>query len=256
MSQKKESDTLKQRKFAQQEFLKLKKMQSGEIAAEPKPSELAAPLTLSEKIKNTWFHDKFAIIVIGILTIAIALLVAQCATKTKYDATIVVFTHTLTGDPNCDKMGEYLKTYCEDINNDGEVNVNVVNCSINGEQNSDFNFQRRTAMQALIANDKSALLFITDVDSYEYLMGLSEDIEFFVGEPVKFADDFYDFCIDENGFYETPKGLQISCRTIDGTTLENEKNVEIHFNQANRVISKLQREIGKRESLKIVENAQ
>ena len=57
MANKKESDTLRQRRFAQQEFLKLKKMQSGELDAGPKPSEVyAAPSTFSEKFKNIWIY--------------------------------------------------------------------------------------------------------------------------------------------------------------------------------------------------------
>ena len=57
MSQKKESDTLRQQRFAREEFLKLKKMQQGELKAEPKPSEIYnTPLTFSEKVKNFWYH--------------------------------------------------------------------------------------------------------------------------------------------------------------------------------------------------------
>lgn len=239
MSQKKESDTLRQRKFAQQEFLRLKKMQQGELDAGPKPSEMAVPLSFGEKLKNIWYHDKLAIIVVTALIVAIALLITQCATKTKYDATIIVFTHTITGDENCDKMGEYLRPYCEDINNDGKINIKVVNCSINSLVNDQYNYTNRSKMQSLLATDASALLFITDDDSYKYLMGLSENISFFEGEPIEFADDFYDFCVDENGFYETPENLQISCRTVKGAAIENDKNVESYYSQAQSILNGL-----------------
>ena len=239
MSQKKESDTLRQRKFAQQEFLRLKKMQQGELDAGPKPSEMAVPLSFGEKLKNIWYHDKLAIIVVTALIVAIALLITQCATKTKYDATIIVFTHTITGDENCDKMGEYLSPYCKDINNDGKINIKVVNCSINSLVNDQYNYTNRSKMQSLLATDASALLFITDDDSYKYLMGLSENISFFEGEPIEFADDFYDFCVDENGFYETPENLQISCRTVKGAAIENDKNVESYYSQAQSILNGL-----------------
>ncbi|MBQ8740298.1 MAG: hypothetical protein IJY79_01960 [Clostridia bacterium] len=242
MSQKKESDTLRQRKFAQQEFLRLKKMQQGELDAGPKPSEVAAPLTFGEKLKNIWYHDKFAIVVIGILIVAIALLVTQCATKTKYDATIVVFTYEITGDPNCVKMGEYLKPYCTDINNDGEININVVNCSINdNDGNNDYNYTNRSKMQSLLATDASALLFITDDDSYEYLMSLSDNISLFEGEPIEFEGDFYKYCVDENGFYETPDDLQISCRTISGTAIADDKNIDTYYAQAQAILNGLKK---------------
>lgn len=241
---KRKSDTLSQREFAQQEFLKLKKMQSGELDAGPKPSEMAAPLTFTDKLKNIWFHDKFAIIVIGMLVVAIALLITQCATKTKYDLTVVMFSHKVTGDPNCEKMGEYLKPYAQDINGDGEVNVNVINCSINELRDSEHSYKNRTSMSSIIANDESALLFITDKSSYKYLMGLSDNIVFFEGEPIEFEDDFYEFCIDESGFYETPDGLQISCRTVKGAAIENNKDVDLYYEQAQNVLNGLQDQYG------------
>lgn len=256
MAQKKESETLRQRRIAQQEFLRLKKMQKGELDAGPKPSEVATPLTFGEKLQNIWFHDKFAIIIIGLLIIAIALLVTQCATKTVYDANIVLFTHTMTGDPNCDKMGEYLKPYCKDINGDGEVNVNVINCSIDEGINTQYTYTNRSKMQSLLAAEASALLFITDDSSYKYLMGLSDDVALFEGEPFKFQADFYEYCIDESGFYETPEGLQISCRTIKDTAIEKDKNVEKHYDQAYGVISQLKREYGKQQAMQEVEQTQ
>ncbi len=246
MAQKKESDTLRQRRFAQQEFLKLKKMQQGELDAGPKPSEVAVPLTFGEKLKNIWYHDKLAIVIVGILVIAIALLVTQCATKTKYDATVVVFTYEITGDPNCNKMGEYLKPFCTDINNDGEININVVNCSINNnDENNNFNYTNRSKVQSLLATDASALLFITDDESYKYLMGLSDEITLFEGEPIKFEDAFYKYCVDESGFYETPDDLQISCRTTKGTAIENDKNIDAYYSQAQTILDGLKNSEGK-----------
>ena len=238
MAQKKESDTLRQRKFAQQEFLKLKKMQNGELDAGPKPSEIAQELTFGEKIKNHWYHDKFAIIIIAVIIVVVAtLLILQ--PKTKYDTTVVVFTHTLIGDSNCTKMGEYLEKYCGDLDGDGEINIRIINCSINALSNSEHSYLNRSKMQSLLAADPSALLFITDNDSYSYLMGLSEDIDVLEGDPIEFNEDFYDYCKDESGFYETPKDLQISCRTIKGTAIEKQKNVDTYYDRALSLLENL-----------------
>lgn len=236
MAKKKESDTLRQRKFAQQEFLKLKKMQSGELDAGPKPSEVAAPLTFGDKIKNIWYHDKLAIIVVAMLIIAMVLLMTQCATKTKYDATIVLFNYTFTGDTICDKMEEYLTPFCEDINGDGKVNVNVINCSLSGTENNEHNYSKRLSLQSIQASDSSALLYITDEYSYKEL---TEKINFFEGEPIKFNEDFYKYCVDEGGMFVTPKNLQISCRVIKGTSIENGKNIDLHYNHAQNILNKI-----------------
>ena len=247
MANKKESDTLRQRKFAQQEFLRLKKMQQGELDAGPKPSEVyATPLSFSEKLKNIWYHDKWAIVIIAAITVCIALLVAQCATKKKYDATIVVFTYSITGDVNCEKMGEYLKPFCKDIDGNGEINLNVVNCSIEESQgNTEHNYTARTKASTLIASEPSALLFITDAEAYEYLSGLSNDIDLFEGEPIKFQEDFYEFCEVADNLFTTPEGAQISCRTIEGTTIAKDKNIDTYYDQAKAILNGLKEKYSK-----------
>ncbi len=247
MANKKESDTLRQRKFAQQEFLKLKKMQQGELDADPKPSEIyAAPASFSEKIKNIWYHDKWAIVVILAITVCISFLVAQCATKKKYDATIVVFTYSITGDVNCDKMGEYLMPYCKDIDGNGEINLNVINCSIEQSQgNTEHSYTARTKASTIIAGEPSALLFITDDEAYEYLSGLSDEIDLFEGEPIKFEEDFYEFCEAADNLFTTPEGLQISCRTIEGTTIARDKNIDTYYSQAQTILDGLKEKYSK-----------
>ena len=96
-------------------------------------------------------------------------------------------------------------------------------------------------MQSLLATDASALLFITDDDSYEYLMSLSDNISLFEGEPIEFEGDFYKYCVDENGFYETPDDLQISCRTISGTAIADDKNIDTYYAQAQAILNGLKK---------------
>lgn len=236
MAKKRESDTLRQRKFAQQEFLKLKKMQNGELDAGPKPSEVAATLTFSEKIKNIWYHDKMAIIIIASLVVAISLLVVSCATKPKYDATIVLYNYTFTGDPICDRMEEYLAQFCEDFNGDGKVNVNVINYSLSGSENTEANYRNRLALQTVQAENQNVILYITDDLSFKEQ---NTKITFFEEEPIKLTDDFYSYCTDDSGFFTTPKGLQISCRVIKGTAIENKKDVDIYYQQAQTILKNL-----------------
>ena len=210
-------------------------MQNGELDAGPKPSEVAATLTFTEKLKNTWYHDKLGIIIVGVLAVIIAAFCVQCATKTNYDATVIVFTHTIAGDPICDKMAEYLEPYCKDVNGDEEINLNVINCSIEGENTSEYSSNSRIKMNSIIANNPKALLFITDESSYKELA----DFDFFEGKPIKFGDDFYEYCVDESGFYETPENLQISCRTLKGSTIENSKNVDLYYDCAQSILEGL-----------------
>ena len=242
MAKKKESDTLRQRRVAQQEFLRLKKMQNGEMDAGPKPSEIyEAPKTIGEKLKNIWYHDKLAIVIIGVIIAFIAFLCVQCSTKTEYDISVVVFTHRITGDVNCEKMGEYLKPYCKDINNDGEININVYNCTIEESQgNTDHSFTTRYNLNTVIFDDANALLFITDDSSYKDLNSITKDYPFLEGEPIEFQDDFYDFCKEADNLFTTPEGLQISCRTIDESAIiAGDENIDLYYEHAQSILKGL-----------------
>lgn len=236
------SDTLRQRKFAQQEFLRLKKMQSGELDAGPKPSEVySKPLTFTEKIKNIWYHDKFAIAIISIIIAMITFLFVQCATKTEYDVKVVVFTHRITGDVNCERMGEYLKPFCKDINNDGEINISVINCTIEKSQgNTEHSFTTQHNLNTIIMKDANALLYITDDSSYNQMLDRTDDYAFLEGEPIEFQDDFYDFCKEADNLYTTPSGLQISCRTIDESAIiADDENIDVYYDQAQTILNGL-----------------
>ena len=91
MANNKKNDIIEEQRRARAEFLRLKKMQSGELDAGPKPSEIyEAPKTFSEKLKNIWYHDKLAIAIIGVIIALIAFLCVQCATKTEYDISVVL----------------------------------------------------------------------------------------------------------------------------------------------------------------------
>lgn len=241
MSDKRESDTLEQQRKARQEFLKLKKMQNGEMGAGPKPSEVAInPKTASEKLKNIWFHDKWFIVATVIIALTIAFVAKQCANKVEFDATVVLYTYSPTGDSNCSLMADYFEPLCEDINDDGEVNINVVNCSFNQYQpNSQETRVAREKMQGIIATDPNALLFITDAKSYDYFFEISNEIVFFEGEPLTLGDDFYESCKTDD-IFDLPENMQISCRNISGAVIGKDKNIEKYYNQAQSILKALE----------------
>ena len=43
----------------------------------------------------------------------------------------------------------------------------------------------------------------------------------------------------KSGFYQTPDGLQISCRNIKGAAIEKDKKIDKYYNQAQGVLSGL-----------------
>lgn len=234
------NEILEEQKRARQEFLELKKMQSGEMKAPPKPSEVAiVPKTPKEKWDNFWFQYKWHVIAITAITVVLAVLITQCATRTKYDLEVVYFTYTATLDEQTEAIADYIKQYASDTNGDGEVNVQIINCSYSkGSGDSQYQYTMMTKLQALIAGDQNALLYITDNDSYKYLNGLSDDSDIFEDEPYKFGEDFY-AATEKDQFGRLPEGLQISCRRVSDTVLEGKKDVKEAYQSAKDVLKAL-----------------
>lgn len=237
MADKNKNDILEEQRKARQEFLELKKMQHGEMPAPPKPSETAVlPKTPKEKWNNFWYQYKWYVIAITAIVAILSVLTVQCATRTKYDLEVVYFTYTAVLDEQTSAVADYITQYAKDTNGDGEVNVQVINCSYSKTSvDTQYQYTMMSKLQAIIAGDQNALLFITDEDSYKYLNELSDDTDIFEGEPYIFGEAFY-AATENKKFGKLPEGLRISCRKVSDTVLENKKNVKTSYKNSKSVL--------------------
>ena len=242
MAKKKVNPIIAEQRRAREEFLKLKKMQSGEIPTEPKPSEIAVqPKTFGEKLKNIWYHDKYFIIGGLLACIIIVIMVAQCVKKVNPDLQIVVFTYTPISDESCENISKFAEKHCEDINGDGEVHVQVVNCSFNIDGNDvQYRYTMMQKMQGIMVADENALLFITDDESIKYFNGGDNALkDCFKDEAAPLSENFYKECkikSDDPLSYDLPEGLSISCRRLEGTLLEDADNVSQYLKNSEKIL--------------------
>ena len=237
MSEKETNEILEEQRRARQEFLELKKMQSGEMEAPPKPSEVAiVPKTPKEKWDNFWFQYKLYVVAIMAVTVVLAVLITQCATRTKYDMEVVYFTYTAALDEQTNAVAKYIAGYAEDVNGDGEINIQVVNCSFNGKSgDTQYRYTMMTKLQAMIAGDQNAMLFITDEDSYKYLADLSNGDGLFDGEPFMLGEEFYK-ATETDSYGKLPEGLRIACRRVSDTVLESKKGSADAYTNAEKTL--------------------
>lgn len=237
MSEKETNEILEEQRRARQEFLELKKMQSGEMKAPPKPSEVAiVPKTPKEKWDNFWFQYKWYVVAITAVTVVLAVLITQCATRTKYDMEVVYFTYTAALDEQTNAVAKYIAGYAEDVNGDGEINIQVVNCSFNGKSgDTQYRYTMMTKLQAMIAGDQNAMLFITDEDSYKYLADLSNGDGLFDGEPFMLGEEFYK-ATETDSYGKLPEGLRIACRRVSDTVLESKKGSADAYTNAEKTL--------------------
>ena len=236
-----DKNILEEQKKAREDFLKLKKMQQGEIAPEPKPSEVAVqPENFKEKMKNFWFYYRWHTIGIILSVMALIILFVQCAKREKFDFEVVYFTYEACMDVQLNGVEDYIEKYTDDVNGDGEVNVSVINCSFSETTDGNYKKAILSKVQAQIVGNKAAVMYVMDDKAHEYLNGVIEG-GMFEDKKATFKSDFYEATkTDEFGYL--PEGLGIYLRRTKGTNLENDKKVEEVFKACENTIDKIKNE--------------
>ena len=244
MAEKKNQDsgTISQQRKAREEFLELKRMQSGEVPAPPPPSaESITPKTFREKSQNFWFYNRF--IVIGIIFLAIVLTVGikQCASRKDYDLSVILYTSTQITDKQSEKMSEYFSKFCDDVNKDGEVLISVVNCSYTDGGNRQVAQASDTKLQAILVSEPEAMLFIVDAKTLERLNSSPATTPLFSDKGIMLGESFYNATKNELGS-KAPEGLRIIRRNILDTTMQNNKDAARCYKAAGKLLNKVSNE--------------
>ncbi len=234
------SDTLEQRKKAQQEFLKLKRMQAGVLEETAEQKEII-PMTFSEKIQNFWYHYKMITILTLFLTLAFAICIHQCASKPNYDTEIVLYTNNAYTTEQVDKLTEYMTQFFSDTNGDGEVKIVISDCSYttDGTYDSTRSNTLATKLNATIASGVETQLYIVDEKYLAQLNNLAKDYGGFLVETVSMPS--YITEITDSDGYSFPEGLIIGRRVIKGTVMENNKTAIAAQNEAALVLERIKK---------------
>ena len=156
------SETLKQREKAQKDLLELKKMQQGLIDAPENKTEQISPKTFKEKKENFFYHYRPIIYGVIVVLAILAFIVFDTVTKTKYDSIPVLFAYEPYPSEYLEELEETLVAFYEDSDQNGEVNISVLDCSFSPSL-SGYEYQKnqRGKLQTRIASGES-LIFILD----------------------------------------------------------------------------------------------
>ncbi len=240
----KHNETLEQRKKAQKDFLELKKMQSGEIPPEPKPSEVAVmPTGFFGVLKNFWYHYKVHTILVLFVCVALAIGITQCAQRPKYDAKVVLYTQNYFYSVQTLELAEYMEKYFTDIDENGEINVQILDCSHDKSGTYDMTYTNSlsTKLNAVLAGDAAVQLFIVDKNNLEHLNTTFTSVDEFFVEVIPAPDALYSYLKFEDG--SMPEELYIGRRVIEGTSLAKEKDVKIYEKSCKQAIEKIKQDV-------------
>ncbi len=238
----KRNEIIEEQRKAREEFLRLKKMQQGEIEPEAKPSEVALkPVTFKDKLQNFWYHFKVHTILIAVSAVIIAIVTVQCATRERFDFSVLYFTYTPALDIQLDGVEEYFEKYASDLDGNGEVNVQVINCSVSDDNRDAGRNTMFTKVQSVLVADHSTMLYLIDDKAKKYFddaFGYS----IFAEEPIKLGKDFYSEAVDEQ--MPLPEDLMLGLRIIENTGFEGDEEAEKIFAQGKTVIDKIKKQNG------------
>lgn len=233
---KKENETLSQRRRAQQSKIELLKMRSQEKSEEhiPYQNEIK-PKTFKEKVINFWEYYKTAVISVLVAAAIISVLVVQCSNKKQDDLKIVLFDNEIIVHSQIAQMEEYFENICGDINGDGEAVVTVIDCTFGaGKSSAEYQQTKMQKLQTVIAADETAMLYITSAETYKFIDELALDKDLLT-EAVPLNSEFYEKCSAEMYLRE---GLIISARKIKGTLVENNKTAIEYNSRATAFLEK------------------
>ena len=245
MSEHMHNETLEQQRKARQEFLELKKMQHGEAGAVHNPDEDAViPKTLREKAANFWYHYKWYAVSIILAAVIIAVSAAQCANTVKSDFKVVVFSYSPISDTQLTPLKAYMEDMCDDVNGDGAVSIQFINCSYDrSENNAQYEYTVLTKIQAVLAGEDYALLYISDDESYKYLSESDGTEGLFEQEPCKIGQNLISkLSAESEDGIPLPDNLQISCRVVKDSAIEGKKNIDTIEEQSYKIIEAIRAE--------------
>ena len=199
--------------------------------------------------ENLWYHYKWFIITAILAAFVLTVVTVQCATKPKFDLSVVVaFNKSAIGTEQIDIIKNGIKDYAEDYNGDGEINLNLINCTLD-ENSKDVNYviSMRQKLQVSAMGESSAILYITDDSALKYIDDIKADIGGFFqdmnlpdynGKALKISNLPFFSELKKTG-NNIPKNIYISKRIIKDTLIELEGDVKFYEQASDDFLNKL-----------------
>lgn len=162
-----------------EEEIRIKKIKQGLIPdteneqyQKEKEERENAPMTLEEKWKNFWYHNKVFVLIFGFIIVFGGIFTFQSIFKEVYDTTVLFCTYSYYDDATMQKLSSSLEEVMPDMDGNGEVNVGVFQASYTapGEMISDTKYEQalQSRIMAEIYTGENCI-FICQKEYMDYL---------------------------------------------------------------------------------------
>ncbi len=147
---------------------------------ELKPTPKAEPpKTFKEKWDNYWYHYKWLTLGCVAGAVVLVILVVQMLTVDRPDYTLMLVTNKAYMPQQIQALEQWVAQYGEDVDGDGEVEVEILECYLNKADNQTYYANSQMMQVHLMAGD--VMLYAYEPDLYEQFMSADalKDAHFF-----------------------------------------------------------------------------
>lgn len=202
------------------------------------------------RLSNFWYYYKWHSVVALVIATTVAFATVQCVTAEKYDYTLLLAcSEAQFSNAQTTALAQQLALYGEDLNQDGKINVQLLDCTYSAQYSSreTVNAQRQK-LQSQIMSNAEALLILTDNDSFEWLDSLHEGgFMETLQLPLKNGRAMD---LDQNGLYTKameqcsseliwPKQLYLSRRIVKDTLIERDEDIAVFTENCDAFLNRL-----------------
>ncbi len=111
------------------ELMKLKQGIIEESETVKEEEKVEYKQSFGEWLSNVWYRNKWLILFVVFLAVAFGYITYDTATRTQPDITVLVLSKNYALYYRTEELSAFLGNYCDDLNGDGEVYVEIYNIS-------------------------------------------------------------------------------------------------------------------------------
>ncbi len=161
-----EKERAEYEKNLQDKKIELMKLRQGVIeSSDVIKEEHSEPvkLTVGQKISGAWYRSKWLIIFIVVMVFACLYIIYDSVTAERPDFTVLAISSDTAMYYRTVELEEFMETYCDDVNGDGEVNVLIYNITTNYEDPNSATAAQAQIMSQLQSGEN--VIIISDADT-------------------------------------------------------------------------------------------
>ncbi len=159
------------------ELMKLKQGIIEESETVKEEEKVEYKQSFGEWLSNVWYRNKWIILFVAFLVVAFGYITYDTATRTQPDITVLVLSKSYALYYRTEELSTFLGNYCDDLNGDGEVYVEIYNISTDYSDTNTVTANQAQLMSQLQSGQNIILIadHVTDFTLHDFTSEYDSD---------------------------------------------------------------------------------